>query len=220
LVDNFYVAFPGAAGGTPGPVFAIGNVGGAAKIVMRGDMYVDGGVITRMIQAGAITTVTLDALSVNTSKLAINSVGIDQIIANAVSNVKPFYNGGPVTITSANADIYVFNGESVDIRSGQAIVTISGQWIRPLGGNSITDAKVVLQLNVNGSLFRRFYWDCVIEGGAYRLYQPFVIKCVATGLPAGANTFTLRNVKATDDSASNAFADLYYCTMLVEDFRR
>ncbi|MBN8978006.1 MAG: DUF1983 domain-containing protein [Rhizobiales bacterium] len=218
--NNFYVTFPDAAGGDPVPVYTIANVNGVAKSVLRGDMFVDGGVITRMIQAGAITTVTLDALSVNTSKLAINSVGIDQIIANAVSNVKPFYNNEPVTITSANSDIYVFNGESVDIRSGTAIVTICGQWIKPLGGNSITDAKVVLQLNINGTNVRRFYWDCVIEGGAYRLYQPFTIKHVQTGLAAGTNTFTLRNVKATDDSASNAFADLYYCTMLVEDFRR
>lgn len=176
----------------------------------RGDVIIDGTLTGAKLQIGAI----------NTLQLSINSVGIDQIIKNAVSNVKSFYNDGPVNITSSNFDNYVFNGEGVDIRSGTAIVTICGQWIKPLGGNSITDAKVVLQLNINGTNVRRFYWDCVIEGGAYRLYQPFVIKHVATGLPAGINTFTLRNVKATDDSASNAFANLYYCTMLVEDFRR
>jgi hypothetical protein len=178
---------------------------------IRGDVIIDGTLTGTKIQAGTI----------NTLQLSINSVGIDQIIANAVSNVKPFYQSvQPLTITSANSDIYVFNSESVDIRSGTAIVTISGQWIKPLGGNSITDAKVVLQLNIDGTNVRRFYWDCVIEGGAYRLYQPFTIKHVQTGLSAGTHTFTLRNVKATDDSASNAFANLYYCTMLVEDFRR
>jgi hypothetical protein len=190
------------------------------NVVINGGVIIPGTVTAGILAAGAVQTINLDALSVNTSKLAINSVGIDQIIANAVSNVKSFYNGGPVTITFSNFDNYVFNGESVDIRSGVAIVTICGQWIRPLGGNSITDAKVVLQLSIDGTNVRRFYWDCVIEGGAYRLYQPFTIKHVQTGLSAGTHTFTLRNVKGTDDSNSNAFADLYYCTMLVEDFRR
>lgn len=68
--DAFYVGKAGTTGGTAVPVFAIQNVNGVAKIALRGDMWADGTIIARMIQAGSITadklTVTsLASLSAN-----------------------------------------------------------------------------------------------------------------------------------------------------------
>src|SRR5690606_11346716 len=64
--NNFFMTFPDAAGGDPVPVFTIANVNGAAKVALRGDMLIDGAVIARMIQAGAITAVHISAGSINT----------------------------------------------------------------------------------------------------------------------------------------------------------
>lgn len=54
VADNLQFAFPGQPGGTPVPVFQIGNVNGAAKIVFRGDMYADGNITARNMAVGSI----------------------------------------------------------------------------------------------------------------------------------------------------------------------
>ena len=131
IANNFFVCQPDTTGGTPVPVFTITNVNGVAKLVWRGDMVGDGALLTRMIQAGAITTVTLDALSVNTSKLAINSVGIDQIIANAVTNTVPFYFSSPGGVYTPDLVGYtpltICTG-TVNIQGGAATVRVCSYW--------------------------------------------------------------------------------------------
>lgn len=62
-MDKFQVSSVGATGGTVRPVFAISTVGGVARIAFRGDMFADGTIVARMIQAGAITADKIQANS-------------------------------------------------------------------------------------------------------------------------------------------------------------
>jgi hypothetical protein len=55
VASSFEVAQPSVTGGDPVPVFAIANVAGSPKIVLRGDMYADGTINALAIVAGTIT---------------------------------------------------------------------------------------------------------------------------------------------------------------------
>lgn len=72
-MDKFQVAAVGTAGGTARNVFAIGTGGGVARIVFRGDMFADGSIIARMIQAGAITA---DKIQANSLAAIVANLGI------------------------------------------------------------------------------------------------------------------------------------------------
>lgn len=199
IADAFRVCWPGQTGGSPVPVFTIANVGGVAKLALRGDMLVDGGVITRMIASGAVTTVTLDAFSVNTSKLAINSVGIDQIIQNAVTNTKVFSvsnsNAGP---TSTPVQYFA---QAVDIRSGAANVTYCAHY----DGYSLVTAAgdtpphfSYITLWVDSVIRKQWAWKWETTGEVdsnglirYDIYTPFTVQWTVTGLSDGSHTFAL-----------------------------
>jgi hypothetical protein len=58
VADKFMVAFPGHAGGDPVSVFTIGNVSGAPKIAIRGDMIIDGAITAPMISVGTLTAIS------------------------------------------------------------------------------------------------------------------------------------------------------------------
>ena len=82
--DIFQVAFPGQNGGAPVPVFGIGSVNGAAKVVLRGDMFVDGSITGTMIQAGTIDAVHLKASSITAGKIAAGAINVGNLIADDV----------------------------------------------------------------------------------------------------------------------------------------
>lgn len=177
IVDAFRVAFPGVAGGTAVPVFTIGNVDGVAKCALRGDMLIDGSVITQMIAAGAITSVTIQAGAINTTQLAINSVDINNIIANAVTKTDfSFFAGG-------------FNGgsitRSVEIKSGLATVTVCGEFSSSIEPTPTTSSVIFY---VDGSTHRIFNFAWYQYGGGYRLVQPFTVQHTITGLSSGVHS--------------------------------
>lgn len=92
----FQIAFPGVSGGSPIPVFQVGTVSGAAKIVFRGDMVGDGSIIARDMSAGSITALNgaIDALAVKSLNIGDNAVIVpavesrfDDIAGNGVGQV-------------------------------------------------------------------------------------------------------------------------------------
>lgn len=57
ISDKFQVAFPSLGYG-PTPVFTIANVGGIAKLALRGDMIVDGSITTQKMTVGDLTSIS------------------------------------------------------------------------------------------------------------------------------------------------------------------
>jgi hypothetical protein len=89
VADKLLVAQPGVSGGSPVPVFAIQNVGGATtKLALRGDMYADGSIIARMVAAAAITADKIAANSINAAKIAAGAVTEIALGTNAVTAAK------------------------------------------------------------------------------------------------------------------------------------
>ncbi|MBN8974225.1 MAG: DUF1983 domain-containing protein [Rhizobiales bacterium] len=239
IANNFFVCQPGTTGGTPVPVFTITNVNGAAKLVWRGDMVGDGALLTRMVAAGAITTVTLDALSVNTSKLAINSVGIDQIIANAVTNTVPFYFSSPGGVYTPDLVGYtpltICTG-TVNIQGGAATVRVCSYWAQTWFGSFSSDQGLLscgFGLEVDGTLRRAFCYPMQMNEGYSQaaIQQSFTEEYTVTGLSAGNHTFRLRSLwlSATHGGPGNEYflpsgtptsAVMGDGQMFVSDFRR
>ncbi|MES2030834.1 MAG: host specificity factor TipJ family phage tail protein [Pseudomonadota bacterium] len=58
LADKFQVALPGFAGGAVAPVFTISTVGGAPKLVFRGDMIGDGSITVGKMNVGTLSSIT------------------------------------------------------------------------------------------------------------------------------------------------------------------
>ena len=226
IVDKFNVAFPGVAGGDAVPVYTVANVNGVAKCALRGDMLIDGSLVTRMIAAGAITTITLDALSVNTSKLAINSVGIEQIIANAVTNTKFFSFAGGPTGTSPRRTIIE---QVVNIQSGIAHVTIAGVWAQSswLGapGNGTASGVYGYRLVVDGVVKRYFFSSCDVNAdNQWRNISSFCDVWNVDGLSAGNHTFKLETVVSSGIGPGDGYTDVLFGAMgsgqmFISDFR-
>ena len=96
--DKFQIAAPGQAGGAPVPIFTVANVGGAPKVAIRGDMYVDGSIAGNKIIAGDITATQIKA----------NSISADRLLAG--------------TITSASGKIGALSVQSLSIGDNAATV--------------------------------------------------------------------------------------------------
>lgn len=77
----FHVSLTGTSGGTAVPVFAISTVDGVAKLALRGDMYADGAIVGRMIQANSITANQLAADAIKTQVITdpTNTFRIDMV---------------------------------------------------------------------------------------------------------------------------------------------
>jgi hypothetical protein len=76
LSDKVQFQHPAVNGGVPVDLLTIGVAGGFASMVFAGNFTADGYVLARMIGAGQVKTAQLDALSVSTTKLQVNSVDI------------------------------------------------------------------------------------------------------------------------------------------------
>lgn len=209
--NQFFITFPDAAGGDPVPVFTIANVGGVAKSVLRGDMFVDGGILTRMIAAGQITAVTIQAGAVNTTQLAINGVDINNIIAGAVTNTQKFDVGAAI----GDGALVASNG--VNIQSGKATMRYCSQWNAVHAGVTTTE-NLYVRFYVDGTLVRQFVAATTptISGTSIQsnwvCYDVINYEWTISGLSAGAHTFAVR-IGGT--SAQVTDGQLY-----VTDFRR
>lgn len=83
-VDKFQV---GNATYTNKPVFAISTVNGAADIAFHGNMYADGDIFTRHLQASAVTTAKIAAGAVVADKIAANTITADKLSVTALSAI-------------------------------------------------------------------------------------------------------------------------------------
>ena len=218
--NNFLVTFPGSTGGAPIPVWAISNVNGVAKIVWRGDMVGDGSLLARMIGAGQVNAVHIESYSINTQKLSINSVGLDQIIQNAVTNTKAFNFSGVSQVSAST----VLTSQTVNVVSGTALVSILGAWNQDWIGSSGGDTVLCgFGLAVDGVLQRRYVFGCQTDGGRWQNFSPFSVGALITGLSAGNHSFVVRGMSSGEWGGQNALqgsASMDSGQLFVADFRR
>lgn len=207
IVDAFRLSFPGVSGGDKVSVFTVGNVGGVAKCALRGDMLIDGSIITQMIAAGAITSVTIQAGAINTTQLAVNSVDINNIIANAVTKTELATHAALPTGGSLTLDI-AFN---VEIKSGRATIQYASSWdVRGYYGEAAAFPQV--KFLVDGELHKTFTWQVVLGV----VVNPFLVQHTVTGLSDGVHTFRIQASRPTATDASAQGDGQIYIT----DFRR
>lgn len=91
-VDYFYIAKPGVTGGSPVPIFTVGTINGVAKVGIRGDLLVDGDILSRHLSVGVIDVGTL---------IADNIIITDHIVTEAVTQIYPSQSDGDLTTSSA-----------------------------------------------------------------------------------------------------------------------
>ena len=135
--DIFQVAFPGQNGGNPVSVFGIGNVNGAAKVVLLGDMFVDGIVTARMIQAAQVQAVHLTANSVIAGKIAAGAIDVGTLIADNVIVT------GHLQVNSIAVVSVAFPADFTFIEAPQGFPRLVGQlsvFVVPGGGNLLVTA--------------------------------------------------------------------------------
>lgn len=190
LASTFMVSQPGT-GGTAVPVFTIANVNGTPKLVWRGDMVGDGELITRMIQAGAIKTINLDALSVNTSKLAINSVGIDQVIANSMS--KTWVEARGASTIGLNGASYEVWSKTVTTYGDCLYVEFESNWDYSTGTASTGQiVKPTIHFLIDGVEKQKFVQTIVSNGSVIGHSDPIFFKHTFSGVTPGSHTFSVR----------------------------
>lgn len=115
LADNFNVYHPSATG-APTQVFGIGRINGVNAVGIRGNMIVDGSIVSRSLATGTITAASgvIADLAVETLKIANNAVTIP---ASQQSFDARYGNGGTQVINQlsyympfAGSLLVIFNG--------------------------------------------------------------------------------------------------------------
>lgn len=135
VADKLLVAQPGVSGGDPVPVFAIANVDGVTKLALRGDMFVDGGIATRMIAAGAVTAFQIAANSITADKIQAGAVDT-AAIANAAITASLLANNAVTSSAIANAAVGTSEIADASIVASKIVAgTITGDRI---AANTIT----------------------------------------------------------------------------------
>lgn len=221
--NEFFITFPDAAGGDPVPVFGIGNVDGVPKTTLLGTIFVDGGVITRMVGAGQITGITIQAQTINTLNLAINSVGIDQVIANSMSNTVYDIHGVINVTTPSPGTRQTLWSQTVDIQSGTAVMTYCAQFNTSIlsAGASVFEQSDLLDFLIDGVVQNTWTWSTVaiFDGSNFNSKNnaPFMISWKLSGLSPGNHSFAVRWGTATSFGPSGTIsAGMFGIT----DFRR
>lgn len=106
ITDNFQIAAPGVSG--PVPIFQVGNVNGTPAVGIRGNLYVDGSIITRNVAPNNITQPNFAGgtsnFTWNTSEQTLLSLPITStsgkdiyVMATAGANIQNFGGTGNVT---------------------------------------------------------------------------------------------------------------------------
>lgn len=99
---KFEIAAPGVSGGAAIPIFTVGMVNGVSKVGIRGDMYVDGDIISRMVAANQILATHIAATQINASHMAANSITAANAALDALAVKTLNIQGNAVTIPDAN----------------------------------------------------------------------------------------------------------------------
>ncbi len=157
IADAFRVCWPGVTGGDPVPVYTVANVGGVAKLALRGDMLIDGAILARMISAGQIQAVHIAAQSIGTNQLAIGGVDILNIIDGAAGYKLEW----PISASSATSGDLV--NVNFPVVSGDLLITWNGSVLIPTPGSG-DPYTVDATLYVNGSSVRAWQWSSNAPG--------------------------------------------------------
>jgi hypothetical protein len=211
--DKFQIAAPSITGGDAVPIFTVANVNGVPKTALRGDVYADGTMHARAIEAGsisateiaanAVTAAKINAGSIDTNKIAINGVDILNIVAGAATQqVTQNYN--------ISVGIGQFVSTSATIKSGTATVT----WL--LDSITITAPasayNYIVQLIVDGVVQRT--WSFTGAAGV-NYTTPCTMVADITGLSNASHTFALSH-SATNGAAIGTVVGM----LRVQDLRR
>lgn len=149
--DVFRLAQPGVVGGDPVVPFQIGLSGGVAKLVMKGDMYADGTITARMIQA----------VSINTQHLSVDSVDIHQLIQNAAAKVWSGAVGGTVPVYASSevgvcSTTFSMSQAGTVTLAGSISFDVTGLGVT-VGSNNYTTANadiIYIRIYYNGILIQ------------------------------------------------------------------
>ena len=209
LVDKFQIASPGVSGGTPVPIFTVGNVSGSPKIAIRGDMFIDGTITASMIAAGAITavkiaagTITANEIaagaitaikiaagaitaekiaagSITTNEIAVGGVDLLNIIANAVTQQST---ASAAATGAGNHGTLV--SHSMLIKSGTASCMFSASF----DANMSMADSVSINLFVDGVLQKTWKWSANNGTGFQTFSTPFTLFWDVTGLTNAIHT--------------------------------
>jgi len=180
---------------------------------IRGDVIVDGTISGAKIQAG----------SINTLQLSINSVGIDQIIRNAVTNTQFFNcsgsgagsnpgNGGGIAATP-------YFSAAVEILSGTALFHYSALNAGTSSPNPNPYPISTIALLVDGVLRKEWTW---LWSGSPQatIYSNIDVQWAVTGLSAGYHTFALHVSTNNGNTSPGAFNNITSGQVFIGDFRR
>jgi len=181
--DIFRVAFPGVGGGAPTTVFQIGNVNGAAKVALRGDMYIDGSIsalkmVTHTITAAsaiiadaAIMSANIQDAAITTAKIQDLSVQTFKIAGAAITAPGIAFDPNPVSGIVGLAVVLTINN-TVTLEPGYQYYAVINGWF---DYTSPVSAGVGGQLYINGAL---------VEGqGVYQSTNLLVPLIFAYALP-------------------------------------
>jgi hypothetical protein len=137
--DKFQIAAPGVSGGAPVPIFTVLNVGGTAKVAIRGDMFATGTIAGTTMIAGSITANELAADSVTSAKIAAGTIVAGDIAAG--------------TITSDSGVIGALGVKSLSIGDFAVTVPVAetrGDTIGNTGGAYTPVSSVTLSIDTTG----------------------------------------------------------------------
>ncbi|UFZ05449.1 phage tail protein [Bradyrhizobium ontarionense] len=199
--DKFEVQFPGYNGNSPLPVFTIGTLNGSPAIGIAANMFLDGTLNARVIQAGSISTL----------QLAVNGVDLPNIINGAVSNTQLF--DTPPASSSIGTTLL---SQNVAIKSGKATMMLSAEWASPPANYAGSRPASAIAFYVDGSLVRQFTWSYTLYGtsGLHELYTPFSVHHTQKNLSDGVHNFQVRIVNY------GANYSLLAGQLYITDFRR
>ena len=183
--DVFKVAFPGVTGGSPVDVFTVSNVSGSPKAVLKGDMYADGVIVGRAIAAATITGAKIDADTIETNHLVVNSVTKQAYGTYSSTSVSSTASLVSVTLTTKSDKI--------------SITWMGGLDYVPSGAAGVA-STVRFDVLVDGSLIRRFTFKSTpglnYGGGVVVVFNHiFTLEAVIENLTPGSHTFEVKNVE-------------------------
>jgi len=134
--DKFQIAAPGVGGGAPVPIFTVANVGGAPKVALRGDMYVDGTIAGIALIADTITAREIAASTITATEIAADSITADRLVTG--------------TITSDSGKIGALSVKSLSIGDQAVVVPVAQTLNNILTGTTANASSFTMTFDTTG----------------------------------------------------------------------
>jgi hypothetical protein len=193
LVDKFQIASPGVSGGTPVPIFTVGNVSGSPKIAIRGDMFIDGTITASMIAAGSITAIKIAAGSITAIKIAAGAIDASKIAAGSITTDEIAVGGVDLLNIVAGAATKIYSQSF----GGSTANTLNACSV---SGTIVSGTALVLLTDVSGTGANGTHSvTLLVDGTPYTNYPVYsaangayasAFQWVVTGLSNASHTFT------------------------------